>query len=190
MIFSIYIIIYNKSLVLYFHAINGYHIFFDCSMRFEMLALASYSERKLIQSDHCFSDQKITKSHFALKKETVIFDVIRLNHTHPILSENKTKTMKQTILCLIFLFSAYFNSQAQHVNVRLNFPSNISKRPSGRPPFRDACWIEPEWNWNGSRYDYVPGYWSKPHRNHLKWRAGHWKRTRRGFVWIPGRWRK
>ena len=123
------------------------------------------------------------------KNGTAFFYVIRLNHLHPILSENKTKTMKQTLLYLFFLFSAYFNSQAQHVNVRLNFPTNISKRPSGRPPFRDACWIEPEWNWNGSRYDYVPGYWAKPHRNHLKWRAGHWKRTRRGFIWIPGRWR-
>lgn len=92
-------------------------------------------------------------------------------------------------LIVILLFGVITTSKAQHVKVQLNFPSGIAIRPSGPAPFAGAIWIGPEWYWDHGRYVHRNGYWCKPHHGKRQWIPGHWKYTRRGYVWIGGRWR-
>ena len=98
--------------------------------------------------------------------------------------------MKIKLLVGLFLFAAAVQeSKAQHVRMRMQFPSGVTVIAPGPAPFRGAVWIGPEWQWRGGRYVHVPGYWSKPHPRHSRWAPGRWKHGRRGYVWAPGRWR-
>lgn len=61
-----------------------------------------------------------------------------------------------------------------------------------RPPRPSPAhiWISGEWTWGNGNYQYKDGYWDRPRdRRHRGWAEGHWKHTRRGWVWVPGRWR-
>lgn len=96
---------------------------------------------------------------------------------------------KLAILFLSFFFLAFSELKAQHVKVRLNFPVGVSIGPTGVAPFSGAVWIGPEWVWRNGNYVHVPGYWARPNRRNGVWVPGHWKYTRRGYCWRPGRWR-
>lgn len=97
--------------------------------------------------------------------------------------------MKKKIDLLFFtaLF-IFFQSNAQYVKVKLNFPSGVMHAPAPAP-FSGAIWIGPEWKWNKGVYVHVPGYWAKPkHHKRNRWIPGHWKYSRRGYIWVSGRW--
>jgi len=96
--------------------------------------------------------------------------------------------LKVTIFALLF-FAGLSTVQAQHVSVRLNFPSGYHTRAYGRPSASGAIWIGPEWRWRGGRYVSVPGYWARPQRHYSVWVPGYWVHSRRGYRWVPGYWR-
>lgn len=96
--------------------------------------------------------------------------------------------MKRAVIVAMLLLTMQ-GTQAQRVNVRLNFPVGIRTGAPGASPFRGAIWVGPEWRWQRGTYVAVPGYWARPSRQHAVWVPGHWKYTRRGYIWIPGRWR-
>jgi len=49
-------------------------------------------------------------------------------------------------------------------------------------------WVEGHWGWRG-RWVWESGrYVSRPH-SRAAWVPGHWVAGRRGWVWVPGRWR-
>ena len=50
-------------------------------------------------------------------------------------------------------------------------------------------WREGYWVWRSGRYVWVPGAWAVPPPRAKRWVPGQWKRTRRGYVHVPGRWR-
>ncbi|MFM6969798.1 MAG: hypothetical protein ACKOWZ_05305 [Sediminibacterium sp.] len=96
--------------------------------------------------------------------------------------------MKKIMYVLLVLFVASTNASAQHVSIQLNFPGGYSARPIMRAPNKNAVWIRPEWVWVGNEYKPKAGYWAMPPRNNARWMPGYWKRTRRGHIWIEGRW--
>jgi hypothetical protein len=98
--------------------------------------------------------------------------------------------MKKIIFAsLLFFVVGITCTQAQHVNVRVNFPVGITTGAPGPTPYRGAVWVGPEWQWRGNRYYAVPGYWAKPYRHHEVWINGYWQYTRHGYRWVPGRWK-
>jgi WXXGXW repeat (2 copies) len=99
--------------------------------------------------------------------------------------------MKKYISRIIMLvavalsFSAAADAQ---IRVRIRPTIIIGTRPP--PPSPRHVWVGGEWNPNGDRYDYREGYWSEPQSRYRKrYRQGHWQHNRRGYVWVPGRWR-
>ena len=98
--------------------------------------------------------------------------------------------MKRILFLALFVFVAgVFSSQAQHVKVRLDFPVGISINPNGHPPYRDAVWVGPEWQWRHGRYVSVPGHWVHPRHRGAVWVPGHWVTEPHGEIWVSGRWR-
>ncbi|MGB3007421.1 MAG: YXWGXW repeat-containing protein [Chitinophagaceae bacterium] len=93
------------------------------------------------------------------------------------------------LLIAVFLFAGVAVLNAQHVRVRLNFPSGIRIGAPDPAPFGGAIWIGPEWRWQRGNYINIPGYWAKPQRYGSTWIPGHWKYSRRGYKWVPGHWR-
>lgn len=97
--------------------------------------------------------------------------------------------MKTKFLLLTIIFIAIASAlPAQHVRARLSFPLGINIGRPGPAPFSGAIWIGPEWQWRGGKYEYVPGYWDRPHRFRSIWVPGHWKYSRWGYRWVPGHW--
>lgn len=96
--------------------------------------------------------------------------------------------MKKILLAFCCFLSMSF-LHAQHVRAGLSFPAGVVVNSPGSAPFAGAVWIGPEWQWRNGTYVHVPGYWAKPYRKKQRWHGGHWKRTRRGYIWVGGRWR-
>jgi hypothetical protein len=96
--------------------------------------------------------------------------------------------IKLSVVALFFVIGIS-TTNAQHVKVRIGFPSGISIGAAGPRPYSNAIWIGPEWKWRGGRYECVPGYWTRPHHYGAVWVPGHWKSTRRGEIWVSGHWR-
>ena len=96
--------------------------------------------------------------------------------------------MKKIFIVALMTFSLT-QIKAQHVRVMLNFPVGVNVNAPGPAPYPDAVWVGPEWEWRNGEYVHVPGYWSKPFKRNHRWECGRWKHTRRGYIWIPGRWR-
>ncbi len=96
--------------------------------------------------------------------------------------------MKKIIFIPVLVF-IQFIAQAQHVRVKLDFPAGSTRYAVGNPPYRGACWVEPDWKWQQGRYVFVPGHWDKPRGRHHRWVSGHWRHSRRGYVWSPGHWK-
>ena len=83
-------------------------------------------------------------------------------------------------------FSAAADAQI-YVKIR---PSHrvVNVRPPAPSPAH--VWVSGEWTWGNGRYNYRDGYWDRPSNGHRGWVDGRWKHTRRGWVWIPGHWRR
>jgi hypothetical protein len=97
--------------------------------------------------------------------------------------------MKKLFIPILSIFISYSTVNAQHVSVNLSFPVGKVINPPGKAPFHGAIWIGPEWRWDRGRYVLVPGYWARPQKRNHKWKCGHWEKTRRGYIWVGGRWR-
>ncbi|MEP6713419.1 MAG: hypothetical protein ABJA37_13420, partial [Ferruginibacter sp.] len=58
-------------------------------------------------------------------------------------------------------------------------------------PSAGYVWIDGGWIRNGRNgYVYKQGYWvaPRPQYRNRPYSQGYWKQTRRGYVWVPGRW--
>jgi hypothetical protein len=50
-------------------------------------------------------------------------------------------------------------------------------------------YVEGYYNWNGSRYDWVPSGWVRTPAPTAVWQPAHWQRAEGGYVWVGGAWR-
>jgi hypothetical protein len=77
------------------------------------------------------------------------------------------------------------------VFVRTPPPRPIAVRPVGRRPGRGWVWTGGYWTWGGGRrgYVWVPGRWRRPPRTGAVWVSPRWRRGRGGYTFVAGRWR-
>lgn len=94
---------------------------------------------------------------------------------------------KIIVMALLALsFTAAANAQFA-IRIRPATPV-INIRPVCPSPRH--IWVNGEYVWRGGNYVYTDGYWAEPHAGYRGWVEGHWKSTRRGWVWVPGHWRR
>ena len=60
---------------------------------------------------------------------------------------------------------------------------------AGVSPGADYLWVKGYYNWDGSRYEWVPGSWVRTPRESTVWVPAHWQPSSGGYVWVPGSWR-
>jgi len=92
------------------------------------------------------------------------------------------------IFAIALSFSAIADAQV-YVKIRPPLPV-VKVRPPAPSPAH--IWVGGEWTWSrdNSRYDYRDGYWERPKYRNNRWVEGRWKQTRRGWIWVPGHWRR
>lgn len=59
----------------------------------------------------------------------------------------------------------------------------------GPAPGPGFVWVQGYYAYNGGRYGWVPGRWTRPPRPGRRWEAGRWESYRGGYRWHEGRWR-
>jgi hypothetical protein len=67
-------------------------------------------------------------------------------------------------------------------------PPVIVERP-GPALHAGWVWVPGYYRWNGRRYVWVGGYWTKPPRPRAIWVPGRWVPRGGGYVWVNGYWR-
>ncbi|MGB4775141.1 MAG: hypothetical protein WBP45_08215 [Daejeonella sp.] len=88
-----------------------------------------------------------------------------------------------------FLF--YQSASAQPKRSRVYY---VTVRPAAPvivrsvAPHKNAIWIPGEWVWQGNQYIYANGYYADLKPGYKRYNEGHWKKARRGYVWVGGRW--
>ena len=98
------------------------------------------------------------------------------------------------LIGLTFAGAMIFSAAAADFVVRIAPPRVVVQRRD-RPPARGYVWIQGYQNWNGERYQWVPGRWEQPPRPGARWVSHRWTRQRgaRGqgnsWVLVEGRWR-
>ncbi|MBK7434773.1 MAG: YXWGXW repeat-containing protein [Chitinophagaceae bacterium] len=95
------------------------------------------------------------------------------------------KSFSRLLLLMVVLFTVSTAASAQ-IYVRIRPPVPVIVRPP--QPSRTHVWIDEEWAPNGRSYRYSGGHWATPPRRGYHRQQGHWKQTRRGNVWVQGRW--
>jgi hypothetical protein len=96
--------------------------------------------------------------------------------------------MKKTVLVIMVVLGlSLMKADAQYVRSKPGFSLNISIGAPGPPPYRDAIWVGPEWEWRHGHYVEVPGHWVR--RGRGAWISGDWVQHRRGYRWHRGHWR-
>ena len=59
----------------------------------------------------------------------------------------------------------------------------------GPAPSPYHVWINGYWGYAGNRYNWTPGYWTRPPRRNARWQEGRWDREGRGWRYQRGQWR-
>ena len=95
--------------------------------------------------------------------------------------------MKKLIqISAIFLTAAFFSScEPSGITVGARLDAPYYERPVRPGP--DYVWIDGDWYWEGGRYAYHNGYWSRP-RGTQVWITGSWQQRNGGWYWRKGRW--
>ncbi len=57
-----------------------------------------------------------------------------------------------------------------------------------RRPTRNHVYTAGHWHWNGSDFEWIPGYWIRRVSKKSVWHDGEWVSHRIGYSWKPGRW--
>lgn len=91
------------------------------------------------------------------------------------------------LACIFSLACMAADAQGIYVRIRPSRPAVVAHRPPA--PSRAHVWVNEEWVPQGGKYAWKGGYWAAPPRARAVYVQGHWQRTRRGNVWISGRWR-
>jgi hypothetical protein len=56
-------------------------------------------------------------------------------------------------------------------------------------PGPEYVWVKGYYNWDGSRYQWVPGTWVRASSPSAVWVPAHWQPTTGGYIWVAGAWR-
>jgi hypothetical protein len=91
---------------------------------------------------------------------------------------------------LLFLFAWMLLSSCRGVVVER--PENPKETLLPSSPGPTYVWVNDSWDWNNQSRVYVaqPGYWAKPKKSNLVWVEGRWVRTRGGWKYNKGYWKR
>jgi hypothetical protein len=79
--------------------------------------------------------------------------------------------------------------QGEYVIVREGPPAlRVERRPA--PPSGEYVWVDGYWHWDGRRYVWQSGQWSRPPHDHYVWIAPRYERHEQGYRYTPGQWRE
>lgn len=73
------------------------------------------------------------------------------------------------------------------VNIRPSRPTVVVTQPAA--PAVGYVWIDEDWAPKGKTYAWKGGYWSAPPKKGAKYNKGYWKQNKKGWHWVPGRWK-
>lgn len=92
----------------------------------------------------------------------------------------------------MLLAEGAFN-RAEAVWVRMPPPRPVSVGVVGRRPGPRYVWTRGYYRWGGPRvrrgFVWVPGRWRRPPRAGAVWVSPRWRRSRGGYAFVSGRWR-
>ncbi|MEO6538483.1 MAG: hypothetical protein ABIT07_13195 [Ferruginibacter sp.] len=98
--------------------------------------------------------------------------------------------MKKNILAsMLFAMIVITSCGPSKVVVREKPVAPVYVRPLAPAP--NYVWIDGGWVKNSrKRYVYKHGYWvsPRPQYRNISYTQCYWRQTRRGYVWVPGRW--
>jgi hypothetical protein len=97
------------------------------------------------------------------------------------------KLLKSGLLaCLLSMGVSVLDAQIV-VNIRPSRPTVVvTKAPAPAPGY---VWIDEDWSPKGKKYAWKGGYWQAPPKNGAKYNKGYWKQNKKGWHWVPGRWK-
>ncbi|NCI46462.1 YXWGXW repeat-containing protein [Sediminibacterium soli] len=94
----------------------------------------------------------------------------------------KTGLLTTVFACALSLLQAQI-----YVTVRPTRPTVVVTRPAA--PAAGYIWVDDEWVPQGKTYVYKAGAWVAPPRSGAVYNKGYWKRNKKGWHWVPGRWK-
>ena len=68
-------------------------------------------------------------------------------------------------------------------------PPTVEANVASVSPGSEYVWVQGYYNWDGARYQWVPGSWVRTPSVNAMWVPAHWQPTTGGYVWVPGSWR-
>ena len=68
-------------------------------------------------------------------------------------------------------------------------PPAVRYEQRGIAPGAGYVWIDGYWGYNGGRYNWVSGRWTRPPRGRSRWEPGRWETRRGRYHYRDGRWR-
>ncbi|MBS1738316.1 MAG: YXWGXW repeat-containing protein [Bacteroidetes bacterium] len=95
------------------------------------------------------------------------------------------KKVHSILFIAVMIFISSCGPSGAVVRVRPEAPVYIRHAAPG-PGY---VWADGDWVWQRNRYVYRQGYYIKATPYHSNYIPGHWDKRRRGWIWIPGRWR-
>jgi hypothetical protein len=99
--------------------------------------------------------------------------------------------MRKRFYLLVFGFLlATGLASAREVIIQVAPPPPVRVGVVGVAPRRGYVWIEGYHAYRGGRYAWVPGRWARPPRPRAVWIPPHYNRVPRGWVFVPGHWRR
>jgi hypothetical protein len=108
-----------------------------------------------------------------------------------ILSHFRLKIMKNAIrsglLAGLLLMAATSLDAQIIVNVMPSRPTVVVTKPPIPGP--GYIWIDEDWAPQGKKYKWKGGYWSAPPRKGAAYNKGYWKQNKKGWHWVPGKWK-
>ncbi len=74
------------------------------------------------------------------------------------------------------------------VSAPTHAPPPLRVEQRGAAPFRDAVWIDGQWDWRDGNYVWVHGHWEHARTGFHSWQAGQWTQHGHSWNWRPGKW--
>jgi WXXGXW repeat (2 copies) len=56
------------------------------------------------------------------------------------------------------------------------------------PPSDDLLWLVGHWSWDGSKYAWSAGHYTRRPTPTANWRPGYWDQQGGGWLWTEGHW--